>query len=207
MKEERVAAAENLASYRDLSRKELSTLWERGGDVHARDILFLRRWREGDHDAGMELLDLYKKFFYGICRRRGVNRDDEILEVYQEVILDLMERLQELPDRIEKSFSGYFGWRTWSAIQRMRVKNAPVSLDLVGPQGYEHKNRLELWEVIERCWEKLPPGEYKVFELRYIREMDLKEIANRLGSNVNAVGQSIFRLSRKMRSCLKRIAG
>ena len=63
---------------------------------------------------------------------------------------------------------------------------------------------LEAWEGIERCWKRLPPREYRVFELRFLQEMSLKEVAAELDSNVNAVGQAIFRLSRKMKDCLSR---
>jgi DNA-directed RNA polymerase specialized sigma24 family protein len=42
-----------------------------------------------------------------------------------------------------------------------------------------------------------------VFELRYLLELSLAEIAERLGSNSNAVSQCVFRLVRKMRDCLR----
>lgn len=189
---------------RELTDAELQKRWTDQKDALARDILALRKWRGGDRDSGMELLANYEQYFYQVCMRFGVKRNEEIEEVYQEVVIDLMERLDGLADQIEKSFAGFYSWRIRNAILRLRKKTASDGVALEDAGTTHDANSLETWEGIERCWERLPPREHRVFELRYLQELSLKEIAAVLESNVNAVGQAIFRLSKKMQECLSR---
>lgn len=198
---------------RDCTDEELE-IRAREGDVLARDVLSLRRWRDGHREAGVDLLDRYAGYFHQLCMRCGVDGTHERDEVYQEVVLDLVEHLADVPDRVEKSFAGFYAWRIRNAILRVRRKtgSSGVSLEDAGPAadatapdaGASAMMRLESWEGIERCWKRLPPREHRVFELRFLQESSLKEIAAALGSNVNAVGQAIFRLSKKMKECLSR---
>ncbi len=193
----------DLAGYKLLNDADLEDRWKISNDVFARDILLLRQWENGDKESGMMLLSQYKNFFYRTCLQSGVRGEDEILEVYQELVLDLLENLESLPERIEKSFLGFLYWRTRKAIQKLRRKRARAGLPLTDIAAEEGGFRIDAWDTIEHCWNKLPPKQHKIFELRYIQEMKLKEIAAALESNVNAVGQNIMRLSRKMRECLK----
>lgn len=172
-------------------------------EVLARDLDLLRRWREGDTRSGEVLLASYKSLFYRVARRFGVVCEDEVLDLYQDVVVDLLERLDTLPERVAKSFAGFLAWRVRHAVRRLRARRPAGELaeDTVASEGSERG--IEAWDAIENCWERLPPREHRVFELRYLQGLSLKEVARALGSNVNAVGQSLFRLCRRMRECLK----
>ena len=196
--------SDNSRPIRELSDAELEQRWRQNEDALARDVLSLRKWRDGDRESGMDLLANYEQYFYQVCVRFGVKRSEEIEEVYQEVVVDLMERLDALPDQVEKSFAGFYSWRIRNAILRIRKKSASEGVNLEDAGTTTDSNSLEAWEGIERCWQRLPPREHRVFELRYLQEMSLKEVAAVLDSNVNAVGQAIFRLSKKMQECLAR---
>jgi RNA polymerase sigma factor (sigma-70 family) len=74
------------------------------------------------------------------------------------------------------------------------------------PISQPQTERVDLWDAIHRCWQKLPPREHEVFRMRYLEGLDLRAIADALASNANAVAQNVFRLSRRMRACL-RLAG
>ena len=174
------------------------------GDALARDLLSLRHWRAGDTDAGLELLERYEVFFRKTCHRFGVRSQEDLEETYQEVVLDLQSHIDDIPNRVQTSFAGFYSWRIRNAIQRMRSKTRSEGVDTEEEGTTHDPDRLAAWESIERCWGKLPPREHEVFDLRFLREMSLKEVASAIGSNVNAVGQAIFRLSRKMRECLAR---
>lgn len=197
-------------SLEEASNVDLERRWNEQGDTLARDILAIRKWRDGDADAGLTLLEEYEAYFYRVCTRFGVRETAELEDVYQEVVLDLSEHLHELAERITKSFAGFYAWRIRNAITRVRKRSSPqgVSLDdsaTMPPVDDETPEpRLAAWESIERCWHKLPDREHRVFELRFLQEMTLAEIAACLESNVNAVSQAIFRLSRKMKDCLTR---
>jgi len=132
----------------------------------------------------------------------GVRVESDIEDVFSDVVVDLMENLDTLPERIEKSFAGFFYWRTRKAIQKRRKKIplSNASPDSIAEEG--DNRRIEDREVIEKCRRTLTETQQRIFELRYIQEMSLDEIARTMDSTVNAVGQNIFRLSRKMRECL-----
>lgn len=193
-------------NYRILSDDDLANRCRRDGDVFARDLLQLRKWKNGDRNSGMTLLDQYKNLYYRVCQRFGVKDREEVVEIYQDVVVDLLEQLEKLPGRIEKSFAGFFCWRVRKAIQKRWKKKPTADISLLQPASEGETIRIDEWEAIENCWKKLPGKQYTIFELRYIQEMSLDEIAMALESNVNAVGQNIFKLSRKMRECLKKTA-
>jgi len=184
--------------------EELERRAREDGDSLARDLLSLRRWRSGDTEAGLELLERYDAFFRKTCQRFGLRNREEIEETFQEVVLDLQSHIEEIPERVKSSFAGFYSWRIRNSIQRMRSKTRPEGVELDEAGATRDPDRLAAWESIERCWQKLPPREHEVFDLRFLREWSLKEVAASIGSNVNAVGQAIFRLSRKMRECLAR---
>jgi len=181
------------------------------GSVHAEprkshdgDLTLLRKWRDGDRESGATLLRSCKAGFYGLCSRLGVRDEEETVEIFQEVVLATLRELQWLPERIVKSFSGWFSWQTRAAITQRRRKLAIRTHELpeIASHEPEPAQAAALREAIRKCSEKLPPVEQQVFTLRFLGGRSLKETADELGSSVNAVGQSIFRLSRKMRACL-----
>ncbi len=193
----------------EASVAELERRWTEHGDALARDLLAIRRWRDGDRDAGLALLEEYEAFFYRVCARFGVRETAELEDVYQEVVLDLTEHLPELAHRVTKSFAGFYAWRIRNAIGRVRKRSSPqgISIEDAGTAPVAEtppEPRLEAWESIERCWHKLPEREHRVFEMRFLQEMSLADMATHLQSNVNAVSQAVFRMSRKMKDCLSR---
>lgn len=171
-------------------------------DALARDRDLLARWGAGDAEAGMELIGLYKRLFYRTCLSLGMRDEHATLEVLQEVVLRLLQDLPSLPQRLTKSFGGFYYWLVRDTVLRQR-RAPPVEMvqDRVDPS---HSARVELSEAIESCRCRLPPREREVFDRRFLQGMSLKEVAADLDSNVNAVGQAVFRLAAKMRECLRR---
>lgn len=168
-----------------------------------RDRALLRRWAAGDRDAGTELLGHYRGLFYRTCLRFGLRDEERMLEVYHDVVLGILEDLAQLAQQVHKSFAGFLAWRVRTAIRSHRRRETESVAVVPEPGTGDGTGRVLAWEAIEHCWERLPPREHKVFELRYLHELSLKETAAVLGSNVNAVGQSAFRLIRRMRECLR----
>jgi RNA polymerase sigma factor (sigma-70 family) len=172
----------------------------------AADLAALRRWREGDREAGAELLRRQKTLAAYYCARAGLRGTDAIVDVYQDAVLAALRELPTLPERVEKSFSGWFAWRVRAAIsQRRRAERPTDALDraaelAVAPAADPAAS--ELADAIVRCREKLPPKERAVFGFRFQMGLSLRETAERVGGNENAVSQCVFRLSRRMRLCL-----
>lgn len=192
------------ADSRESHLSHLEARWRDEGDKSARDLWLLHRWRDGDREAGATLLGSYKKLVHRLCRNFGVRGEEAIVEIFQNVVLVAVRDLLDLPERITKSFSGWLSWQVRDAVTRWRREHrSDVAVTEALPSEIVAPSRqLELWEIIRSCSGQLPAGEARVFELRYVQGLSLKETADILKSNPNAVGQSIFRLSRKMRTCL-----
>jgi RNA polymerase sigma-70 factor (ECF subfamily) len=169
------------------------------------DLELLKRWRSGDRNAGIDLLDGSRQHFDRTCARFGLFDPDARLDVFQDVILRLVSGLADLPERIERSFAGWLGWQIRDAISQWRRKNRRV-LDLPSTlaesESWSEQSQ-EILQAIRRCAEKLPPAERSVFEARFLDGQSVADIAKRLGKAANSISQAIFRLSRRMRECLE----
>lgn len=179
-----------------------------GGDPAAelaRDLDLVRRWQAGDHDAGLELLDGYASLIRVVAFRAGVRQTPDLLELHQDLVVRLLDRLPTLAASIESSFAGWLAWQVRDLAKRRRVRQAsPAGAVVPGPEpvAADPREAAAVWEAIRNCQQRLPDGEREVFELRYIDGLSLPEAAARLASNTNAVAQSTFRLVRRMRACL-----
>lgn len=169
------------------------------------DLDLLRQWRDGDQDAGADLLRRYKAFFHRTCSRLGVFSEETVAELFQEVVLGIAQDLPTLPERIEKSFAGWLAWRIRDAVtRRRRGLRVLAPLPEADPATQSDVSEdLALREALKRCAGLLPVRENRVFALRFLGGLSLKETAEALASNVNAVSQSLYRLSRRMRACLE----
>lgn len=205
MQEVQNKASKKIILYADLSDKQLLALWQDRNDVHARDIRLLRLWAEGDKDSGLELVGFYRGFIYSICKKYGITAEDDFNEVYQNLFTALLERLPELPTLVRKSFAGFLAWRMKKAIlDHWKITRSEQS-EIEDPSVKSHEEAIEKFEIISRCRDKLPPVEKLIFDLRFSQEMTNKEIAKQLNRKAEAVGQRVFQLCKKMRTCLNRL--
>jgi RNA polymerase sigma factor (sigma-70 family) len=170
-----------------------------------RDRALLRRWRDGDRDAGLELLDHYAALVRVVAFRLGVRDAQALLDLHQELVVRILDQLDTLAERVETSFAGWLAWQVRDLGKRRR-SSAPACVgatgeleDMAAPDPSE---RTAAWDAIASCRDRLPERERAVFELRYVEGLSLQEVAERVASNSNAVAQSIFRLVRRMRACL-----
>jgi RNA polymerase sigma-70 factor (ECF subfamily) len=170
-----------------------------------RDLALLRRWNAGDRDAGMELLDHYSALVRLVAFRLGVRDQQGLLDLYQDLVLRVLEALPSLPERVETSFAGWLAWQVRDLAQKRARRLQPASAlpegELAGSS--DPADRAATWDAIQSCRDKLPDRERAVFELRYLEGLSLQEVAGRVQSNANAVAQSVFRLVRRMRACLR----
>jgi RNA polymerase sigma factor (sigma-70 family) len=166
----------------------------------ARDLELIRAWQAGDRAAGATLLDHYRNLVFRACQRCGVRGEDDVLELWQDLVARILSHLPGLEQRVRSSFAGYLIWNVRDLAPRYRRRSsASVPAEpMIDPRATEG-----VWEAVQHCWEQLPPREHHVFELRFLQGLALGEVADHVGSNANAVAQSIFRLTRRMRACLE----
>ncbi|MEO6597791.1 MAG: sigma-70 family RNA polymerase sigma factor [Planctomycetota bacterium] len=174
-------------------------------EILRRDRDLLERWRLGDGAAGVTLLDHYAGYVRLTIRRLGVDGEAEIEEFWQDLVLRLMQQLPDLAERVRSSFSGYLAWqvrdlmRSWRRQRRLTSVAAP---ELAANVGEDPSSRTAFWEAMQQCAAKLPDRERAVFQHRFLDGLGLGEVAEHVGSNANAVAQAIFRLIRRLRTCL-----
>jgi len=170
-----------------------------------RDRALLTRWRDGDRDAGLELLDLYAAYERMVAFRLGVRDANDLLELHQELVLRVLDRLPRLADELDTSFGGWLAWQVRDLAQKRRRRAAAggaAAFDVDELAAADPSDRAVAWDAIRSCAGRLPDRERAVFELRYVEGLSLQEVADRVTSNANAVAQSVFRLVRRMRACL-----
>ena len=167
--------------------------------ILVRDRALIQAWVDGDADAGVTLLENYRGLVYRACVRFGVRRDDDVLDLWQELMVRVLGHLQTLAERVRASFAGYLIFNVRDLAVRYRRPPEAESPEPARDRSGAH----EAWDAIQHCWDELPPREHRVFELRYLQGHTLGEVATVLGSNANAIAQAIFRLGHKMRACLE----
>lgn len=176
------------------------------GSALERDRALVRRWSDGDARAGVELLDHYAGLVRRQVLRCGIRSETEQAEFWQDLVLRLLQQLPDLQQRVRTSFAGYLAWQVRDLVRNARRRRGPVPL-AEPPESAASDDpgaRLAFWEAMTNCQGLLPQGEGRVFELRFLDGLSLAEVAERTASNANAVAQSVFRLVRRMRECLRR---
>lgn len=170
-----------------------------------RDRALLQRWRGGDQQAGLELLDHYAGLVRMVAFRLGVREQQAVLDLYQDLVVRVLEQLPTLDEKVTASFAGWLAWQVRDLVQRRRRQRAPdVPFEpWMGESAADPAPRAAARDAIARCSGQLPERERAVFELRYQQGLSLQEVADRLQSNANAVAQGIFRLVRRLRACLR----
>ncbi|HKB16212.1 MAG TPA: sigma-70 family RNA polymerase sigma factor [Planctomycetota bacterium] len=164
----------------------------------------LDRWRAGDREAGGRLLEGQRNLVFWTCRRHGLRTEEEIADLYQEVVLRISRTLPRL--RIERSFAAYVRRTTENTIaDRGRTPPVPAPLEEVAEPADPRPSTpdLALREAVERCRGRLTPLEDAVYERRFVQGQEYEEVARRLGKTANHVGVTLFRLVRKMKRCLE----
>jgi RNA polymerase sigma factor (sigma-70 family) len=147
----------------------------------------------------------YAEFVRVVARRCGVRDAPGHLELWQELLLRVLQHLPGLHERVHGSFAGYLAWQVRDLAPSVRSRPGPLVFAAVEPQvvDADSAERAEFWRAVAACEEALPVGERAVFRLRFRDGLALAEIAAQQASNANAVAQSLFRLVRRMRGCLR----
>lgn len=185
-----------------------------------RDRALVSAWREGDSASGLALLDHYRRYFTSLCWRYGVRREEEQLDLYQEVLARLLRQLPTL--RLESSFAGYLRRVVHTAQRELLrrtegVPELPPAIaaersakfrggDPVDPSP-SPDDRLEQREIVgavEECAETLNDRERTIFEARLYERFDCETLCRMVEVTLNHLHVLYHRARQKMRDCLAR---
>lgn len=184
--------------------------------VLERDDRLLTLWRQGDASKGLELLQHYLPLFYQLCARRGLTRQDDLLDVQGELVVELLQNL----DRywVGSSFASclHVAFRTAHkrfvrsrsrevTVERLDEEHGAASPELERIDEAEETESL-LADVLD-CTRSLTRSEYDVFSARALEKRSYEEIARLTTSTAGALRVRYHRAIAKLRECLRAKGG
>jgi RNA polymerase sigma factor (sigma-70 family) len=178
----------------------------------ATDAKLLRGCRSGDESAWNELVARYQRLIIIIPRRSGLS-EQQAADVFQEVFLTLVEKLEEIrqPEKLRSWLVTTAKFKTWGIIrgekgfhtpeteEEMELEmatladNSPLADDVLIEIEQQQQIRLALSEMEERC--------QKILSMIYLRDSaaSYSEVADAVG-----VGETSISPMRKR--CLDKLA-
>jgi RNA polymerase sigma factor (sigma-70 family) len=182
------------------------------------DERLLEACRRGDESAWELLVERYQRLIYAIPRRAGLDKD-QAAEVFQEVFMTLLEKLDDIeqPDRLQAWLVTTARRKTWRLISReSRLQNssgdeeeseseldklidaAPLPDEVLMRLEEQHRVRTALAELDERCRKLLTMLFYEPEPPLYA------EIAAAIGTTEGSIGPTRARCLKKLMHQLTR---
>lgn len=157
------------------------------------DEILVRRLRDGDADAGEELVRRYSGPLLGYLRRMS-GSDHTAEELHQAAWVSVLEHLERFDARSQAG--GFKAWIYRIATNKAndffrrsgRESTARAGLRLVKPASAVDSDSLDQAEQAQRLQEaiaKLPEAQREVLLLRYYSGLKFVEIAELLGCPLN----------------------
>src|SRR5262245_57361075 len=148
-----------------------------GEAVLRRDRELWESWRAGDPAAGSELLSLYEGAICGTIRRLGVRHQEEIADVYSELVITLMNYVKA--NGLEHSFFGLVRRMLVSLTLKHRARSKREARERVGDAllgelpAARSGEAIDFFEALDRCMTScLASLESAVFQDRFLLGLD-----------------------------------
>jgi len=178
------------------------------------DAQWIKAARRGDQLAFRRLVESHARPLHRTCQRLlgdAASAEDAL----QDALLAAWRGLEK--------FDGRSAFSSWlhriavnAALMQLRSRRPEISLDSGdeddGPGApmlpdahedpFEHASGHQFGRRLQGALETLSHSERSAFVLRHFEQFAMEEIADSLGSNVNACKQSVFRAVRKLRGAL-----
>jgi RNA polymerase sigma factor (sigma-70 family) len=177
------------------------------------DKELLNACRKGDESSWEALVDRYQRLIYTIPRRAGLNQD-QASEVFQDVFLTLLEKIDDIndPDRLHAWLVTATRRKTWRLVTKERsfkgvewdnedddedsqavmVDNNPLPDEVLVQVEEQHRVRTAVAELDERCQRLLTMLYYQAEPPSYA------EIADAFGTSEGSIGPTRARCLKKL---------
>jgi RNA polymerase sigma factor (sigma-70 family) len=175
--------------------------------------------RKGDESSWEALVDRYQRLIYTIPRRAGLNQD-EASEVFQDVFVTLLEKLDDInePDRLHAWLVTTARRKTWRFLNKDRplkevdsnieedsedglaviVDEKPLPDEALLQLEEQHRVRTAVAELDERCHKLLTMLYYQAEPPSYA------EIADAFGTSEGSIGPTRARCLKKLLRLLEK---
>ena len=181
-------------------------------DMQPTDKELLISCRGGDESSWQALVDRYQRLIYAIPRRAGLN-EDQASEVFQEVIVTLYEKMNDInePDRLHAWLVTTARRKTWRLLSKERmtqstksgegdagdealavVDNALLPDETLVRLEEEHRIRTALADLDPRCRQLLTMLYYQAEPPPY------SDVATALGMPEGSIGPTRARCLKKL---------
>ena len=175
---------------------------------------WIKAARRGDQHAFRRLVEGHARPLHRVCQRL-LGDASSAEDALQDAFLAAWRGLEK--------FDGRSAFSSWlhriavnAALMQLRQRKPDVSLDTGNedddanwpmlPDSHEdpfsHASGHQFGQRLAGALETLSASERSAFVLRHFEQYAMEEIAESLGSNVNACKQSVFRAVRKLRGAL-----
>lgn len=182
-------------------------------DMRRTDKELFLACRNGDESSWEALVDRYQRLIYTIPRRAGLNQD-QASEVFQDVFVTLLEKLDDIndPDRLHAWLVTATRRKTWRFVSKERsfkgvdsegedddddslaavVDNNPLPDEVLLRLEEQHRVRTAVAELDERCQTLLTMLYYQPEPPSYA------EIADTFGTSEGSIGPTRARCLKKL---------
>jgi len=160
----------------------------------------------GNEPAFVELYELYNRRIYLFALKRMSDQADAE-DVTQEVFLQVFRGMAQFEGR-SSLLTWMFGIAHNQICRRYRKRNAKIqSLESEEVSALESgetpaDQRADFVRILRNCSrvleEKVPEQQREAFELRYLENKSMREIAQKMGKSPQAVKISLFRTRRTL---------
>ena len=178
------------------------------------DSELIERFRAGEHGVFDVLYSRYRARIHGVIANIVSNREDAI-DLTQEVFFKAYQGLGRF-----KGDSKFYSWLYRIAVNqcidyiRQQSRCWATMDDITDPfsgPGIPDRSihpaaaleREEFYEQLEAAMAALPPGQRRVFVLRYNEQLSLKAIADRLERSIGTIKAHLFQARRNLRKLIE----
>ncbi len=179
------------------------------------DALLLSKCRNGDQSAWTELIERYQRLIFAIPRRAGLS-EDEASDVFQEVFITLLEKLDQIerPERIRSWIVTTTKFKTWGLIRSRKGDRGPVgeedmelkmsNLADAAPLADEVLIELEQQHLIRTAMQFLDDRCRKILEMLYLGQHSASyiEVASEIGVGETSISPLRSRCLKKLEKIL-----
>lgn len=186
----------------------------------------LERLKRGDEEAWLEVYPMLRRRCIGVLLRMSMPEEDaeEIVHdaVLEAVRSDCFEKLSSFEElvRFVRSIAKYRGWDWFrkknsqkggggkvDSLDEPVGQDGPAKIDKI-PLEEKGMDPLEWWDILpalRACLEEcLSVKESLLIRKFYLEQWTQREIAEKFGFKIGAIGTTIKRASNKLQDCLKK---
>jgi RNA polymerase sigma factor (sigma-70 family) len=178
------------------------------------DLALLRRWRDGDADAGNELV---RRHFSAVYRFFSNKVVEGVADLTQATFLALVEGHERMPERA--GFRAYvLGVARYKLVHHLRGRYrkdavfSPARVSVLEMQAHSSSSPTrrvaegQQRELLDRALRSLPLDQQIALELHYWHELTVEEIAAVLERSPGTIKSRLHRARAQLKTCIQRLS-